>query len=110
MGNQGPEQLEVVPLVLIGFEVSEKIRLARAQHGPVWVAAYRWPRAWKEGPLSFVRRRVGRSPQGLARPRRRELGDLAQGHGASYSDPSARLKSCNADRWQSGCCCTWRGR
>ncbi len=35
--------LEVVPLVLVGFEAWENIRLARAQHGPVWVAAYRWP-------------------------------------------------------------------
>ncbi len=35
--------LEVVPLVLIGFEAWENIRLARAQQQQVWVAAYKWP-------------------------------------------------------------------
>ncbi len=33
--------LEVVPLVLIGFEAYENLRLGRAQRE--WVAAYRWP-------------------------------------------------------------------
>ena len=35
--------LEVVPLVLIGFEAWENIRLARARQQHVWVAAYKWP-------------------------------------------------------------------
>jgi nitric oxide reductase subunit B len=35
--------LEVVPLVLIGFEAWEHIRLARAREQQVWVAAYKWP-------------------------------------------------------------------
>jgi nitric oxide reductase subunit B len=35
--------LEVVPLVMIGFEAWENIRLARAQEQHVWVAAYKWP-------------------------------------------------------------------
>jgi len=35
--------LEVVPLVLIGFEAWENIRLARSRQQHVWVAAYRWP-------------------------------------------------------------------
>ena len=35
--------LEVVPLVLIGFEAWENIRLARAREQHVWVAAYKWP-------------------------------------------------------------------
>lgn len=34
--------LEVVPLVLIGFEAWENIRLARGDRA-VWVAAYKWP-------------------------------------------------------------------
>ncbi len=35
--------LEVVPLVLIGFEAWENIRLARARQQHVWLAAYKWP-------------------------------------------------------------------
>lgn len=35
--------LEVVPLVLIGFEAWENIRLSRTQHEVGWVAAYKWP-------------------------------------------------------------------
>ncbi len=35
--------LEVVPLVLIGFEAWENIRLARSQQQHIWVAAYKWP-------------------------------------------------------------------
>jgi nitric oxide reductase subunit B len=36
--------LEVVPLVLIGFEAWENIRLVRVRdHGAFWVAAYKWP-------------------------------------------------------------------
>jgi nitric oxide reductase subunit B len=35
--------LEVVPLVLIGFEAWENIRHARARQQHVWVAAYKWP-------------------------------------------------------------------
>ncbi len=35
--------LEVVPLVLIGFEAWENIRLARAREQRLWVAAYKWP-------------------------------------------------------------------
>ena len=35
--------LEVVPLVLIGFEAWENIRLSRARNQAVWVAAYKWP-------------------------------------------------------------------
>src|SRR5215475_3526286 len=35
--------LEVVPLVLIGFEAWENIRLARARQQHIWVAAYKWP-------------------------------------------------------------------
>ena len=35
--------LEVVPLVLIGFEAWEHIRLARSREQQVWVAAYKWP-------------------------------------------------------------------
>ena len=35
--------LEVVPLILIGFEAWENIRLARAQEQHMWVAAYKWP-------------------------------------------------------------------
>ena len=35
--------LEVVPLVLIGFEAWENIRLGRARFDAVWVAAYKWP-------------------------------------------------------------------
>ena len=35
--------LEVVPLVLIGFEAWENIRLARARDQRIWVAAYKWP-------------------------------------------------------------------
>jgi nitric oxide reductase subunit B len=35
--------LEVVPLVLIGFEAWENIRLARSRDQHVWVAAYKWP-------------------------------------------------------------------
>ena len=34
---------EVVPLVLIGFEAWENIRLARSRQQQVWVAAYKWP-------------------------------------------------------------------
>jgi len=35
--------LEVVPLVLIGFEAWENIRLARSREQHVWLAAYKWP-------------------------------------------------------------------
>ena len=35
--------LEVVPLVLIGFEAWENIRLSRARHEIAWLAAYKWP-------------------------------------------------------------------
>jgi nitric oxide reductase subunit B len=35
--------LEVVPLVLIGFEAWENIRLARARDQHMWLAAYKWP-------------------------------------------------------------------
>ena len=35
--------LEVVPLVLIGFEAWEHIRLARSREQQIWVAAYKWP-------------------------------------------------------------------
>ena len=34
--------LEVVPLVLIGFEAWENIRLARAREQHVWLSAYKW--------------------------------------------------------------------
>jgi len=35
--------LEVVPLVLIGFEAWENIRLARSREQHIWLAAYKWP-------------------------------------------------------------------
>jgi len=35
--------LEVVPLVLIGFEAWENIRLSRQRNKAVWIAAYKWP-------------------------------------------------------------------
>jgi nitric oxide reductase subunit B len=35
--------LEVVPLVLIGFEAWENIRHARSREQHLWVAAYKWP-------------------------------------------------------------------
>jgi nitric oxide reductase subunit B len=35
--------LEVVPLVLIGFEAWENIRLARRRDHANWVSAYKWP-------------------------------------------------------------------
>ncbi|HEX3323484.1 MAG TPA: nitric-oxide reductase large subunit [Terriglobales bacterium] len=35
--------LEVVPLVLVGFEAWENIRLSRAREQSLWVAAYKWP-------------------------------------------------------------------
>jgi nitric oxide reductase subunit B len=35
--------LEVVPLVLVGFEAWENIRLSRTRNRVGWVAAYRWP-------------------------------------------------------------------
>ncbi|MBZ5719187.1 MAG: nitric-oxide reductase large subunit [Acidobacteriia bacterium] len=35
--------LEVVPLVLIGFEAWENIRLARAREQHIWLTAYKWP-------------------------------------------------------------------
>ena len=35
--------LEVVPLILIGFEAWENIRLARARDQRIWVTAYKWP-------------------------------------------------------------------
>jgi nitric oxide reductase subunit B len=35
--------LEVVPLVLIGFEAWENIRLSRSKNEVRWVAAYKWP-------------------------------------------------------------------
>lgn len=34
---------EVVPLVLVGFEAWENIRLSRTRHETTWVAAYKWP-------------------------------------------------------------------
>jgi nitric oxide reductase subunit B len=35
--------LEVVPLVLIGFEAWENIRLSRGTHNTPWIGAYKWP-------------------------------------------------------------------
>ena len=35
--------MEVVPLVLIGFEAWENIRLARRRNQANWVSAYKWP-------------------------------------------------------------------
>jgi nitric oxide reductase subunit B len=35
--------MEVVPLVLIGFEAWENIRLARGKQKAVWVSSYKWP-------------------------------------------------------------------
>jgi len=35
--------LEVVPLVLIGLEAWENIRLTRQRYEAMWVAAYKWP-------------------------------------------------------------------
>jgi nitric oxide reductase subunit B len=35
--------MEVVPLVLIGFEAWENIRLARGNQKAVWVSSYKWP-------------------------------------------------------------------
>ena len=35
--------MEVVPLVLIGFEAWENIRLARGNEKAIWVQAYKWP-------------------------------------------------------------------
>jgi nitric oxide reductase subunit B len=35
--------LEVVPLVLIGFEAWENIRLSRQSNQAMWVTAYKWP-------------------------------------------------------------------
>src|SRR3974390_1729326 len=35
--------LEVVPLVLIGFEAWENIRLSRGTAGTPWIGAYKWP-------------------------------------------------------------------
>ena len=35
--------LEVVPLVLIGFEAWENIRLARSREQHIWLEAYKWP-------------------------------------------------------------------
>src|SRR5579883_3008590 len=35
--------LEVVPLVLIGFEAWENIRLARGNEKAAWIKAYKWP-------------------------------------------------------------------
>ena len=35
--------LEVVPLVLIGFEAWENIRLARGTDANPWISAYKWP-------------------------------------------------------------------
>ena len=35
--------LEVVPLVPIGFEAWENIRLARSREQHIWLAAYKWP-------------------------------------------------------------------
>ena len=35
--------LEVVPLVLIGFEAWENIRLAKKRNEINWVSAYKWP-------------------------------------------------------------------
>ncbi len=35
--------MEVVPLVLVGFEAWENIRLARGNESARWVTAYKWP-------------------------------------------------------------------
>jgi nitric oxide reductase subunit B len=35
--------LEVVPLVLVGFEAWENIRLARGNQKAMWVSSYKWP-------------------------------------------------------------------
>ena len=35
--------LEVVPLVLVGFEASENIRLSRTRNEVAWIRAYKWP-------------------------------------------------------------------
>ncbi len=35
--------LEVVPLVLVGFEAWENIRLSRATEETAWISAYKWP-------------------------------------------------------------------
>jgi nitric oxide reductase subunit B len=35
--------LEVVPLVLVGFEAWENIRLSRATEESPWISAYKWP-------------------------------------------------------------------
>jgi nitric oxide reductase subunit B len=35
--------LEVVPLVLVGFEAWENIRLTRGRTDALWVSAYKWP-------------------------------------------------------------------
>jgi nitric oxide reductase subunit B len=35
--------MEVVPLVLVGFEAWENIRLSRGSAGAQWVTAYKWP-------------------------------------------------------------------
>ncbi len=35
--------LEVVPLVLVGFEAWENIRLARGNQKTLWVSSYKWP-------------------------------------------------------------------
>ena len=35
--------MEVVPLVLIGFEAWENIRLARGNQKALWVSSYKWP-------------------------------------------------------------------
>ena len=35
--------LEVVPLVLVGFEAWENIRLARGNQKALWVSSYKWP-------------------------------------------------------------------
>ena len=35
--------LEVVPLVLVGFEAWENIRIARGETSPLWITAYKWP-------------------------------------------------------------------
>ncbi|MEO8098551.1 MAG: nitric-oxide reductase large subunit [Acidobacteriota bacterium] len=35
--------MEVVPLILIGFEAWENIRLSRTRHQIQWLSAYKWP-------------------------------------------------------------------
>ena len=41
--GRGVQRAEVVPLVLIGFEAWENIRLSRGTADSPWVSAYKWP-------------------------------------------------------------------